>query len=90
MLVYLTLQLQQVEKEHKAELAKMVASHKATIQRAHLHPYRGEGKGVPPSSWKLNICFAQYLITYLIIIPLFLGAGVKLGWYEPGSCGASG
>lgn len=43
-LVYLTLQLQQMEKEHKAELATMTASHKATLQRAHLHPYRVEGE----------------------------------------------
>ena len=41
------LQLQQVEKEHKAELAKMAASHKATLQRAHIHPYnRVEGEAV--------------------------------------------
>jgi hypothetical protein len=38
-----------VEKEYKAELSKMAASHKATLQRAHLHPYnnRVEGKAVP-------------------------------------------
>lgn len=46
MLVYLTLQLQKMEKEHKAELAKMAADHKATLQRARLHSYRVEGKGV--------------------------------------------